>query len=233
MQALLSIILAIVTFFSGIGGAFSSPGNIIWPWSRPGEVVTDRAAVIAIYREIAAQNPNIELRENIRITDYPSIPLVPMGTVRTAVNLAFAFSNTTRDGMPGNPAAIAVGDLRLARAEYFNNGRTVVITLEPNAQTDGFNGQANAGPVGRTIGVLGTQVQGILGVLAGLPGLGLGADVMSTLVRVRYVNPTVTIRADTRTGRILSAEYSYDFVLEIPLPLVPNFRIGASYRLST
>jgi len=223
----LSILMAIITFF---GGLFGSLGHIVLPGARPNRVVENPAEVIAIYQEIAAANSGIELRESRRITEYPAIPGFDNTAIRTAIDLAFLLSNTTHNGMPGNPAAIVPADLQSARAEFFNNGRTVVITLVPHPQTDGFDGQANAGPVGRTIGVMGAQVQGILGALS---GFGLPLNVLNNVVRVHYQNPQVTIRADANSGRIISADFSYNLLLELPVPLLPNLRIGADYSIST
>ena len=226
MQIITSIIMAIIAFISGL---FTTLPHVVLPWSQPTTVVEDRAEVLAIYRDIAAKNTDTELTQSMRITEYPSIPGSSSVAVQTAIDLAFGLTDSVQRGLPGSPANILPADLKSARAEYYNSGRTVVITLVPNEQTDGFDGQANAGPVGRTIGVMGSAVQGPLNTLS---GFGLPLNVLSSVLRLHYRNPSVVVRADARTGEVISADYSYTFVMELPLPLIPNLRVGASYSVS-
>jgi len=226
MQIVISIITAIFTFIAGL---FTTLPHIVLPWAQPGTVIEDRAEVLAIYRDIAAKNTDTELVQSLRITEYPNIPGANSIAVQTAIDLAFGLADGVQRGLPGNPASIVPNDLKSARAEYFNNGRTVVITLVPNEQTDGFDGQANAGPVGRTVGVMGSQAQGVLNALS---GFGLPLNLLSSVLRLHYQNPSVVVRADARTGAVISADYNYTFVMELPLPLIPNLRIGASYSVS-
>ncbi|MCL2446150.1 MAG: hypothetical protein FWD06_05235 [Oscillospiraceae bacterium] len=227
LQSIIAIVMAIVSLFSNWG-------HMIMPWSRPTNVVTDPAQVLAIYRNIANANQNLDLRRVMNVTEYPAI--VP-ANLRQIIDMALLVDGDNSTGLPGNPAAITPADLASARAETHNNGRTLVVTLVPRAQVDGITGASNEGSVGRTIGVLGAQVTDILNVIFnGIPVLGPVIGALGTAaVQVRYENPRVQLRVDAQTLEIVSADFSYDMAIVVPLVefFTSDFRIAATYRRTT
>jgi len=229
IQSIIAIVMTIVALFSNWG-------HIIWPWSSPSNVVTDPAQVLAIYRNIAAANTDLDLRRVMNVTEYPA--MVP-NNLRHLIDMALLADGDNTTGLPGSPNAITPADLVSARAETFNRGRTLVVTLTPRPQVDGITGAANQGSVGRTIGVLGAQVTDVLNtIFSGIPVLGPVIGVLGTAaVQVRYENPTVRLRVDANSLRIISADFSYDMTIVVPLleilPLLGDFRLAATYRRTT
>jgi len=228
LQSIIAIVMSIFALFSNWG-------HIIWPWSRPTDVITDRAQVLAIYRQVANANQNLDLRRVMNVTEYPSF--IP-NNWRHVIDMALLMDGDNNTGLPGNPAAITANDLVSARSETHNNGRTRVITLVPRDQTDGPTGAANNGSVGRTIGVLGADVTEVLNsIFNGIPLLGPMIGALGTLaVQVRYTNPRIELRVNTADNSIISADFSYDMLIVVPLlELLPfgDMRIGATYRRTT
>lgn len=116
-----------------------------------------------------------------------------------------AFSESVTDYIPGN-AAITADDVISATAT--TNGTLTEIELVIKGQTDEFNADAAAGPVGRAIGTMGS----INGALEAL-----GATVVSGAenASLEYKNVRVYCLIDNDNGKIVKGEWSYDVDVSI------------------
>jgi|GEM_PF-2190103 len=229
IQSIIAIVMTIISLFSNWG-------HIIWPWSTARDVTTDRAQVIAIYRQIATANSDLDLRRVMNVTAYPTF--IP-NNMRQIIDMALLVDGDNILGFPGNPAAITANDLVSARSATYNSGRTLVVSMTPRNQTDGPTGAANNGPVGRTIGVLGADVTEVLNsIFNGIPLLGPMIGVLGTLaVQVQYTNPSIELRVNAQTLEVISADFTYDMEIVVPLLAIlglgNDMRIAATYRRTT
>lgn len=219
-----------MAFFTTILNLFGALPHTILPGASPSSSTESKTEVIAIYQGLAAANSDTEFTKAFRITEYPSIAGTTSNALKTAIDLAFALADETLTGLPGAPAQITAGDLDSAKAEYYNSGRTLLLTMTPKTQTADFNGKSNEGSVGHTIGVLGADIQKPLEAIAGL-GLGFGLSQMSNVIKVTYSEPSVSLKVNANSGKIITAEYSYKLLIEIPLVLA-TLRIAGEYSLT-
>ena len=182
------------TLFIMAGSFFVGLPHMVYPWDKPGKTVTDTAQVLALYQEIAKKNTNTEFREIIKDLAYG----VPGQEMKPG---PFSKSRKIIRGMPGEPAALEATDLISAKAEHYHNGRTVVITLKLR----GGDNQA----VSRAIG--GITIERLL------EELGETGSALFESPVLQYKNPSVMIRVNAASGKIVAANYSCQAITTLTL----------------
>jgi len=203
---MLNIGALITSFFLMITGFFAGLPNTVV--GKPTQTVTDSAKVLALYKDIAAKNTNTQFRERIAAGDL--VDGRDDVFARVAKNWAKAgmffinprFFEVTR-GLPGNPNALTTGDIRNAKAEYYNNGKTVVISFTLPEQVDRSDGGSNNQSVARAIGSISKEEFASLKVQVARLGFTMKS------ATITYKNASVMIRADVASGKIVKANIVY------------------------
>ena len=109
MQAIISFFTALflmtTSFFTAL------PHTFMLDSQTPEQTITDVEEVLALYQEYAAKNEGIKLRYGKTL-----------------------FVGTVMEGMPGNLDLLTADDLVSAKAEYYRDGKTLVIYLDPKLE---------------------------------------------------------------------------------------------------
>jgi len=202
MQRLTAIFAALFLMASSFFVAL--PHTAFLGWQTPERTITDTAEVLALYREAAKNNSDIQLR--LKSTpDYSSLGFIE----RTQASILYylllpehLLAGAVIYGLPGNPSAIRAGDLRSAKAEYYRNGRTLLITLEPRLEKFSNTSQTPAPILKRTMG----DLIGGLDLAAGLVG--------SNAYRGEVQQSRIKIVINTQSGKIVAADFSSYIYIE-------------------
>ena len=159
---------------------------------------TDVEEVLAFYKLAAAKN---DVKQYTKTLDLVSLD-GGEGKVAKYVNVfepiarkAVAKNTVTGDPLPGKYASIRPEDWKSASA--VSDGTTTTIRVQVMPQTDGANGKAFEGPVGRSMTVLDGVDQAVNEMT------GVSADFENGEVRIDYQNPTITVKVDNRTGKFV------------------------------
>ncbi|MDR1464650.1 MAG: hypothetical protein LBJ11_05045 [Oscillospiraceae bacterium] len=233
MQSVIAFFMFIFTllssFFTG-----KDTTHLIPPWQKPSVTVSEKADVLELYRQLGEANKNTVFQGTLSLSESPafgSSSALVKNLLTKAVNDALANASASITGLPGKYKDITAADLESAKAEYFNSGKTLRITLIPKAQTDTLTGPGANGSVGRTIGAQGVPVlQDLLG------GLG-GASVLTGGASLAYQNPQVVIVADAKTLAIVEASFGYDMAatlggISVAGVTLPSLTFGARYDVT-
>jgi len=194
-----SFFLMITSFFGGLGN--STMGS-------PTETITDPAKVLAIYKDLAAKNTDTKFLQKIAagdLVDGRSDLFAVIAKTWAKAGMFFInprFSEVTR-GLPGTPSALTAGDIRNAKAEYYGNRKTVVITFTLPEQVDSSGGSSNNRSVARAIGSISTEEFASLKVQVARLGFTMKSATVS------YRNGSVMVRADVASGKIVKANITY------------------------
>jgi len=193
-----SFFLMITSFFGGLGN--STMGS-------PSQTVTDSAKVLALYKDIAAKNTNTQFRQRLSagdLVDGRNDLFAVIAKTWAKAGMFFInprFSEVTK-GLPGTPSALTAADIRNAKAEYYGNGKTVVITFTLPEQVD------RPGSVGGSVTrAMGNSISQDEFASLKVQVARLGFTLKSA--SVTYKNAKVMIRADVATGKIVKADISY------------------------
>ena len=164
MQAIVSFFTALflmaTSFFTALPHTFRLDSR------TPERTVTSVEEVLSLYQEIAAKNKDIKLRSGSAL-----------------------FVGAVEQGMPGDPAAITANDLADARAEYYRDGMTLVLTLVPQ---------------------LDEHPKEVIERIFGFP-----LDALLTTYMVEYGQAYASIVVDVKSGKIVAADYSFVIVTPI------------------
>lgn len=215
-----SMFLAVSAFFAGLPHA-------IYAWDKPGQTVTDTAAVLALYKDVAGKNTETRFREKLNygdLVDGRTDFLAQYAAAWARVGMFFINPNFYKvaDGMPGDPASLKTSDLLNARAEYYHDGKTIVITFDLPDQIDKTNAKSNNQSVARAVGSF-TDAE-FVSVKVQVAKLGYTLK-SATLT---YSDAHVMIRADVATGKIVKASFTYHAQVsaereEVALPFKQSF----------
>ncbi len=167
---------------------------------------TDVAEVLAFYKLAAAKNDAKQYTKTLNLLSLDG----GEGKVAKYVNVfepiaqkAVAKNTVTGDPLPGKYAAIREADWKSASA--VSDGRYTTIRVEVVPQTDGANGKAFEGPVGRSMTVL----DGVDQAVNEMPGV--SADFENGEVKIEYQNPTITVKVDNRTGKFVEGACKWTY----------------------
>lgn len=159
---------------------------------------TDVEEVLAFYKLAAAKN---DVKQYTKTLDLISLD-GGEGKVASYVNVfepiakkAVAKNTVTDDPLPGKYTRIRPEDWKSASA--VSDGKTTTIRVQVAPQTDGANGKAFEGSVGRSMTVL----DGVDQAVNEMPGV--SADFENGNVEIEYLNPSVTVKVDNRTGKFI------------------------------
>lgn len=167
---------------------------------------TDIAEVLEFYKLAAAKNDVKQYTKTLNLLSLDG----GEGKVAKYVNVfepiaqkAVAKNTVTGDPLPGKYAAIRPEDWK--RASAVSDGTYTTIRVEVAPQTDGANGKAFEGPVGRSMTVL----DGVDQAINEMPGV--SADFAGGEVRIEYRNPTITVKVDNRTGKFVAGSCKWTY----------------------
>ena len=116
---------------------------------------------------------------------------------------AVAKNSITGDKMPGQYKNIRVSDWQSATA--VSDGKYTTITVHVVPQTDTAYGKEYEGSVGRSMTVL----DGMAVAIDEMPGV--SADFATGDVKMEYLNPTVKVKVDNRTGLFVPGTCSWSY----------------------
>ncbi len=167
---------------------------------------TDTAEVLEFYKLAAAKN---DARQYTKTLDLVSLN-GGEGKVGSYVNVfepiakkAVAKNTVTGEPLPGKVAAIRPEDWKSAVAE--SDGNYTTIRVQVAEQTDGAHGKAFEGPVGRSMTVLDGVDQAVNEMA------GVSADFDSGKIAIEYLNPTITVKVDNRTGKFVQGTCKWTY----------------------
>lgn len=167
---------------------------------------TDVAEVLAFYKLAAAKNDAKQYTKTLNLLSLDG----GEGKVAKYVNVfepiarkAASKNTVTGDPLPGKYAAIREADWKSASAVSDGNYTTIRVAVAP--QTDGANGKAFEGPVGRSMTVL----DGVDQAINEMPGV--SADFENGEVKIEYQNPTITVKVDNRTGKFVEGACKWTY----------------------
>ncbi len=173
---------------------------------------TDVREVLEFYQLAAAKN---DVRQYTKTLDLISLD-GGEGKVAKYVNVfepiarkAVAKNTVTDDPLPGKYAAILPEDWTSASAESDGTYTTIRVRVAP--QTDGAYGKAFEGPVGRSMTVLDGVAQAVNEMT------GVSADFDTGKIEIRYLNPTITVKVDNRTGKFVPGTCSWSYRVQTTL----------------
>lgn len=167
---------------------------------------TDVAQVLAFYKLAAAENDTPKYKKTLELISING----GEGKVAEYVDIfepiakkAIAKNSTTGDPLPGDYRAIRPEDWQ--SAEAVSDGRYTTIRVRVAPQTDGPNGSANEGSVGRSMTVL----PGVQAAVDEMPGV--SADFENGDMQIEYQQPTITVKVDNRTGAFVPGACSWTY----------------------
>lgn len=156
---------------------------------------TDIAEVLAFYKLAAAKNDTNKYTKQLTLVSIDG----GEGRVGSMVSYfepiaqkAVNNNSVTDDPLPGDYKNIRPSDW--ASATAVSDGTYTTITVKVVPQTDGPNGKLLEGSVGRTMSVL----DGVSTAVDEMPGV--SADFDNGKVELEYLNPTMQVKIDNRTG---------------------------------
>lgn len=163
---------------------------------------TDVEQVLAFYKLAAAKNIGKQFNKKLDLIsiDGGEGKIIPraVAVFEPVAKKAIAKNSVTDDPLPGDYKAIRPDDW--LSAEAVNDGTFTTISVKVKPQTDGSDGKAFEGPVGRTMTVL----DGIRTAMDELPGV--SADFEHGKVEIEYQNPTMTVKVCNSTGEFVKGE---------------------------
>ena len=188
MQRFIAIVTALFLMVSSFFVAL--PHTFMLDSKTPETTVTDKAQVLKLYKQAAKDNEDLRLRKKIT----PDPFLEASGLLGTVVH-----------GLPGNPGAIKKSDLRSAKAEYYEGGKTLVITLEPKLETFSSKDKVIAPITARTMD------NSVIVFLAGLSELsGLEGEIRQA---------SIEIVVDTNSGKVVAAQCTIEIYMQVVIDL--------------
>lgn len=159
---------------------------------------TDVAEVLAFYKLAAAKNDTNKYTKQLSLVSIDG----GEGRVGSLVSYfepiakkALANNSVTGDPLPGDYKHIRPEDWQSATA--VSDGTYTTITVKVVPQTDGADGKLLEGSVGRSMSVL----DGIPTAVAAMPGV--SADFENGEVELVYLNPSIQVKVDNRTGEFV------------------------------
>ena len=123
------------------------------------------------------------------------------------VRNALAKKSTPGDSITGGYTKLTADDVASATATDDGKYTTVVIKLKE--QTDGFEGSPKEGHVGHGITVLGSA-QTAIDALEGVT-----VDASGGSVLLKYTDPTINVKIDNETGKIVSGTWTYTVNIDV------------------
>ena len=205
MQQFMAFFTALFLMINGFFAAL--PHTVPVALSKPGTTVSDTEKVLKVYKDIAAKNNDLQTRTTVK-GEYPNFSwleslrakfttqiLNPIGTGVGHVML----------GVPSSYSAMKASDLKSAKAEYYNNGKTVVITLSPKLES--FT-EATKTPAPIATRAFGPLVDGIV------TGLELSQTMFgATSYKGEFQVAEIKLVADAKTGKIVSADFNLELLV--------------------
>lgn len=167
---------------------------------------TDVEEVLAFYKLAAAKNDTNKYTKKLTLVSIDG----GEGGVGSLVSSfepiaqkAVENNSVTNDPLPGDYKNIRPTDWQSVTA--VSDGTYTTITVKVVPQTDGANGKLLEGTVGRSMSVL----DGISTAVDEMPGV--SADFENGKVELEYLNPTIRVKIDNRTGEFVKGgcQWSY------------------------
>ncbi|MDD6061996.1 MAG: hypothetical protein PUB99_05210 [Oscillospiraceae bacterium] len=159
---------------------------------------TDVAQVLAFYKLAAAKNDTNKYTKKLTLVSIDG----GEGRIGSLVSYfepiaqtAVKNNSVTNDPLPGDYKNIRPSDWQSATA--VSDGTYTTITVKVVPQTDGADGKLLEGSVGRSMSVL----DGIPTAVAAMPGV--SADFENGKVELEYLNPTIQVKINNRTGEFV------------------------------
>lgn len=167
---------------------------------------TDVQEVLEFYKLAAAKNVGKQFTKTLDLLSLDG----GEGKVASYVNVfepiakkAVAKNTVTDDPLPGQYELIRSGDWESASA--VSDGTYTTIRVQVVPQTDGANGKQFSGSVGRSMTVL----DGVDQAVNELPGV--SADFENGEVEIAYLDPTITVKVDNRTGSFVAGTCKWTY----------------------
>lgn len=168
---------------------------------------TDIEEVLAFYKLVAAKNKDKPYNKKLDLIsiDGGEGRIIPraVAVFEPVAKKAIAKNSVTDDPMPGDYQNIRPTDWE--KAEAVNDGTYTTIKVRVKTQTDGADGSAFEGPVGRTMTVL----DGIQTAMDELPGV--SADFEHGRVEIEYQNPSMTVKIRNSTGEFVKGGCTWSY----------------------
>ena len=159
---------------------------------------TDVSEVLAFYQLAAAKNDVKQYTKTLELISLDG----GEGKVGSYVSVfepiarkAIAKNSVTGDVLPGKYKTIRPSDWQSASA--VSDGTYTTIRVQVAPQTDGADGREFDGSCGRSMTVL----NGVQMAVDEMPGV--SADCENGKVSVEYLNPSITVKVDNRTGKFV------------------------------
>lgn len=222
-----SIAAFFTAMFMMIGAFFGGLSNAILVWDKPTQTITNTAQVLTLYKTYAAKNTETEFRERLDSDDLVDgrtdlFSRFINAWAQAAIHIINPRVAEVVKGVPGTPKDLKAGDITAAKAEYYHNGKTLVITLRLLEQVDTYNGKSSSQAVTRGLGNISDMSFNSVKVQVARLGYTLKSATMT------YSNASITIRVDVESGKIVKADYSYHAVIsairnEVATPFQQSF----------
>jgi len=227
MPFIVSISNIIVSLSIMITGFFGGLGNAVFSWDEPETTVTDPAKVVAVYKEIAAKNADTRFRERVDFDLLAEDSEMNWFQKAIAWPVLYLINPNISYGIEGDSVCgayqnLKASDLKSAKADYYKNGKTVIITMELKDQTDYLDGKSTGSAV--TSAMHNTSLR----TFNSVPEQNARAGFTLKNAEARYENARVEIRADVASGKIVAAKYTYHQTVtavrnETAAPFVQSF----------
>lgn len=167
---------------------------------------SNKKEVLKYYKLVASKNSELKIHKSLSLTslnignvtiDGKNDPEKLEKGTNIFITLAKAALKLSSGNVkfPGNPSAIKESDWISAKA--VNDGKYTTLNIKVVPQTDGANGKEFEGSVGRSMQVL----PGFEYALAELKSM--TADFKNGDVKIEYLNPTITIKVENATGKLV------------------------------
>ncbi len=167
---------------------------------------TDVAEVMEYYKLAAAKNQNLKFKKTLTLVSLNGGEGKVAGYVETfepIAKKAIDKNITDDEPLPGDYKALRPEDWQSAEAVSDGTYTTIRVRVKP--QTDGPNGKAFDGPVGRSMTVL-PGVQTAVDEM-----VGVSADFDNGDVSLEYQNPEIVVKVDNRTGAFVQGACSWSY----------------------
>lgn len=182
--------------------------------------------VLAFYQLAAAKNADKKYHKKMALVNIDG----GEGWVGNAVSYfepiaqkAIAKNSIDDEPMPGDYKNIRPTDWQSAKA--VSDGTYTTITVQMVPQTDGAYGKLLEGTVGRTMSVL----DGIKTAVDELPGVSV--DFEKGKISLSYVNPTMVVKIDNRTGEFVPDSCKWSYRVSVDIPSLDAKILGFSVHL--
>ncbi|MDR1628614.1 MAG: hypothetical protein LBS36_00145 [Oscillospiraceae bacterium] len=168
---------------------------------------SDATAVLALYKKAINADVNKGFENVQKIAFVEKISGSGVASILSVAQPIFdniiSKNETTNTTPPGDIEKLSVQDISSATAA--SDAQYTTITLKIKEQTDGINGKAKEGSVGRSIGVL----DGIDGLLKDLEQNSIKVDASAGKIELKYTTGTVMLKIEKTTGKIVEGNWKH------------------------